>query len=401
LEKRWFHRVLVVLNQPSGWPGWLIGTAALLPTGGVAAAWWLWVGCTAAAYLFLVLSLFILADALILASLPRWRISFGPVGPQLFTLLAPRLVLAAVAALPASWLGWMPVLAGVALINLLASALLLRGAVVEPQQLHLTEVSIAAPTWPENHSALRVLHVSDLHVERFGRREERLVQMVQQVEPDLILLTGDYVNLSYVDDPVAHEDARRLLEELAQNGGKPPRLGVYAVLGSPPVDRRSAPLFEQLPIHLLRDEVAVIDLPGSDGSSNGAVSRSRLVLLGLDCTHDPAHDAERLSAIASAAPPAAFRLLLYHSPELMPITPQYGVDLYLCGHTHGGQVRLPLYGAVLTSSKLGKRFEMGRYRLGDTHLYVSRGLGMEGMGAPRVRFLCPPEVVLFSLNREI
>ena len=71
--------------------------------------------------------------------------------------------------------------------------------------------------------------------------------------------------------------------------------------------------------------------------------------------------------------------------------------LVLCGHTHGGQVRLPLFGAILTSSQLGKRYEMGLYREGNTQMYVSRGVGLEGLSAPRVRFLAPPEVTLVTL----
>jgi predicted MPP superfamily phosphohydrolase len=82
----------------------------------------------------------------------------------------------------------------------------------------------------------------------------------------------------------------------------------------------------------------------------------------------------------------------------MPQAVAHGLNLYLCGHTHGGQVRLPIYGALLTSSQLGKRYEMGHYREDDTHLYVSRGLGLEGLSAPRVRFLCPPEMTLVTLR---
>jgi hypothetical protein len=77
---------------------------------------------------------------------------------------------------------------------------------------------------------------------------------------------------------------------------------------------------------------------------------------------------------------------------------ELGVDLYFCGHTHGGQIRLPLLGALITSSELGKRYEMGRYKEKGTTLYVSRGLGMEGLGAPRARFLSPPEVILWNLS---
>jgi predicted MPP superfamily phosphohydrolase len=170
---------------------------------------------------------------------------------------------------------------------------------------------------------------------------------------------------------------------------------MFAVLGSPTVDRNSVPLFDGLPIRLLRDEVVVLDLPVEGGVAG---KNRRLAVIGLDCTHDAEWDAERLKAIVTQAPPDAFRVLLYHSPELMPVAPEYGIDLYLCGHTHGGQVRLPLYGAVVTSSRLGKRFEMGHYCVGGTHLYISRGVGLEGMGAPRVRFLCPPEIAMFSLN---
>jgi predicted MPP superfamily phosphohydrolase len=62
-------------------------------------------------------------------------------------------------------------------------------------------------------------------------------------------------------------------------------------------------------------------------------------------------------------------------------------------------VRLPWFGAILTASKYGKRYEAGLYQVGATQLYVSRGLGMEGLGAPRVRFLCPPEIVVLELSR--
>lgn len=81
----------------------------------------------------------------------------------------------------------------------------------------------------------------------------------------------------------------------------------------------------------------------------------------------------------------------------MPEASELDVDLYLCGHTHGGQIRLPFFGALITSSDLGKRYEAGRYQQNNTTLYVSRGLGMEGLGAPRARFLSPPEIIEWTL----
>jgi predicted MPP superfamily phosphohydrolase len=98
------------------------------------------------------------------------------------------------------------------------------------------------------------------------------------------------------------------------------------------------------------------------------------------------------------APVNSAKILLYHSPELMPLVQQYPVDLYLCGHTHGGQVRIPGYGAILTSSSTGKQYEMGPYTEQNTTLYISRGIGLEGLSAPRMRLFCRPEIILFTLS---
>ena len=399
LEKRLLHKLLVALNVPGTWPGWLIGCVALVLIGVVAGLWWLSIGGKGALYSAITLTLFSVADALTLVFLRRWRFSFGPVGPQLFTLGFPRLMVSVLAIPAALWLGLIPVLVGVVAINLMASLALVWGAFFEPQRLGLSHVSLTGDSWPQDVPPVRLLQISDLHVERLGRREERLLRMVRAAAPDIIVLTGDYLNLSYVDDPVAHADARRVLSELSSDWENLAPGGVYAVLGSPPVDRNSASLFDGLSIRLLRDEVVTLDLPVAPDLPPGAgPGGCSLTLIGLDCSHDPERDANRLAAVSAQAPPDAFRVLLYHSPELMPAAPESGIRLYLCGHTHGGQVRLPFYGALMTSSRLGKRFEMGYYRLADTHLYVSRGIGMEGLGAPRVRFLCPPEITLFLIQ---
>jgi predicted MPP superfamily phosphohydrolase len=399
MEKRLLHKALMAINAPANWPAWLIGCAALLPIGVVAGLWWFLIGRREALYLAAVLALFTLVDAFTLVSLRRWRISFGPVGPQLFTLELPRLAVAVLATPVAVWLGPALVLVGVVVINFGASLALVWGAFVEPQRLSLSNLSLPVGSLPQGLPPLRLLHISDLHVERFARREEQLLRMVRGIDPDLILLTGDYVNLSYVDDPVARADARRVLAALSSDGERLAPSGVYAVLGSPPVDRRSASLFDGLTIRLLRDEVVTIELPVPRDAQQGAGNRGgRLTLVGLDCSHDSERDAQRLAAVSTQVPPDAVRVLLYHSPELIPFASKLGIDLYLCGHTHGGQVRLPFYGAVLTSSELGKQYDMGYYRLEDTHLYVSRGIGMEGLGAPRVRFLCPPEITLISIG---
>jgi len=78
----------------------------------------------------------------------------------------------------------------------------------------------------------------------------------------------------------------------------------------------------------------------------------------------------------------------------------YGVDLYLGGHTHGGQLRLPFYGPLVTNSRYGRQYAAGRYQERDTTMVISRGLGFEGGGLPRARFLCRPQIVSIELTGE-
>jgi predicted MPP superfamily phosphohydrolase len=112
------------------------------------------------------------------------------------------------------------------------------------------------------------------------------------------------------------------------------------------------------------------------------------------------HDRTVLSELMQQAPPGAYSILLYHSPDLIEAAAQNGVDLYLAGHTHGGQVRFPFIGAVITLSAYRRKYASGLHTLGPTTLYTSRGLGMEGLHLPRARLLCPPEIVVIDLIPE-
>jgi uncharacterized protein len=384
LENRWLHKIFVLTHQPAGWSAWQLLAAVLILTG-LSGLFWRSLGLSAfiAAGLYLT---FALADWGLIKWLARARRSFGPVGPLLFILTIPRLGVMGITAL-IGWLFTPPVgLLMIILLQLAGFLVYWWGMVKEPFKLGLTRQVVPTPGWPHGAPPLRLLHLSDLHVERLTQREAQLLELVNEAKPDVIVITGDYLNLSYVNEPTARAEVRRVLAQLSAP------YGVYATLGSPLVDPRATTpsLFDGLNIRLLRDEVAV--LRWADGR---AVS-----LLGLDCDHDLEVDAAAFKQLIALAPADSLRVLLYHSPELMPLAQQYPLNLYLCGHTHGGQARLPLFGALVTSSVWGKRYEMGRYVEHNTMLYISRGLGMEGMSMPRIRLLCPPEMVLFNLNGQ-
>lgn len=385
LENRWLHKLFLVTHVPAIWPAWKLALGLLIAA---ALVWYIWLPLGSLAFTAATIYLgFALIDWVLLSWLPQAGRSFGPVGPQLLVMTAPRLVVAVLLGLVAWILGWgearLALLSGLMALQLAGTALYLWGTLYEPFALAMTERTVATPHLPSGRPPLRLLHLSDLHVERLTRREAYLMQLIDQARPDLIVITGDFLNLSYVDEPVARDEVRKILLQLDAP------YGVYATLGSPPVDPRltTPSLFEGTKIRLLRDEVAVLDF--DDGC--------RLSLIGMDCDHELDIDSQVFRELVGLAPPDSMKLLLYHSPELMPLVQEYPVDLYLCGHTHGGQMRVPLYGAVITSSSLGKRYEMGPYLEKDTMLYISRGIGLEGLSAPRMRLLCPPEIVLFTL----
>jgi predicted MPP superfamily phosphohydrolase len=256
------------------------------------------------------------------------------------------------------------------------------GTRIEPFRLQVTHAEIISAKLANPGPPLRIVHISDLHVERLTRRERALATLVAELAPDVIVLTGDFLNTTYSDDARALADLRELLGQLGAAGG------IYAVWGTAEVDlpHLLRPVLADLGVVVLEDRAVELNIKGH-----------RLWLMGLNCSRDPESEGAKLRSLLDDAPSNAFTVLLYHMPDLMPQAASLGVDLFLAGHTHGGQWCLPGFGAILTSSRYWKRYEAGRYREADTHLYVSRGLGMEGFGMPRARFFCPPEMVLVTL----
>lgn len=379
------HKLLVLSMWPAGWPTHLFVFACFVIIILPVLVWRLAAGIETAGVLLGILTLSLCGDFVILRLLPRRRISNGPVQSQLLILTGGRAAttLLLTTLIPVSGTHVSLILAG--LFNLCAALALFWGSHIEPASIGISRLVVSPSIAPHHARSLRLLHVSDLHAEFFGKREEDLIQKARRLEPELILITGDFVPHAATACPQSQSAARRVLRSLAMI------CPVYAVLGSSPVDRHAVDLFDGLDIYLLRDQVEHVLLP----------NHMTIGLIGLDCHHHVHDDAEMLANLAAGVSEGAFRVLLYHSPDLAPHAPSCGIDLYLCGHTHGGQVRLPFWGALITSSHWGKRYEMGHYQIkdnrGESDLYVSRGLGMEGMGAPRVRFLCRPEITLISL----
>lgn len=379
---------MVLTEKPGEWPPWVVAPVPLVLA---ATAGWIWSRtagdaawgwATTASLLALAL-----ADGALFASLPRRGLSFGPAQTPFLGLSAARWLLALIAAAVVEFTtaggAWTALAWGApTMIQVLVLALTAYGTLTAPFRVQITSLELPTAKLPNPASPLRIVQLSDLHIERLTRRELDLPELVVGLAPDLIVLTGDFLNTSYNRDSRALADLRWLLNQLDAP------LGLYAIWGTRHVDLPEVlrPVLEETGVTVLENRAVPL-----------AAGPRRLWLLGLDCTRDLAADGALLRAMLADVPAGDFRLLLYHTPDLMPQASAAGVDLYLAGHTHGGQWRVPGLGAILTSSRFWKRYEAGHYREGETDLYVSRGLGMEGFGAPRARFFCPPEVVVATL----
>jgi predicted MPP superfamily phosphohydrolase len=344
-----------------------------------------------AALLFI---LFILSDWLLLSALPRIQVSWAPsiAVPLAASLLVRSVVLFGLSGAlllgrrrRRGELGKRRARASVALfmvVNVGFSLAQLDAYVVEPLSVETTDLSLAFDDLDPALPPVCVVHITDTHIERNGFREMDVVRRVNALQPDIVVFTGDYLNLSNIRDPEAAEHFRHLVAQLEAP------YGIYAVRGSvEPMPETMARLLEGTDVVWLEQEAVTLDVRGQ-----------RVTLVGVACSHRQELDTARLARAMAAVPDDEFTLLLYHSPDLIREAVGHGLDLYLAGHTHGGQLRLPFYGAIVTFSRYGRRYASGLFEEAGTRMYVSRGLGFEGGGMPRARFLCRPEVVSLELT---
>ncbi|MGH3648481.1 MAG: metallophosphoesterase [Micromonosporaceae bacterium] len=244
---------------------------------------------------------------------------------------------------------------------------------------------------------LRVLQISDLHITPGQRGKQEWVAGLAALDPDLVLLTGD--NLA--DDaavPAVVDALSPLLDRpgafvFGSNDYYGPVLKNPFTYFNPNSERL---LGEELPWQELRD--VLVDAGWADLNNARTVLKTvgRIVeLVGVD---DPHLERDRYDSVAGVvSPEAEVHLGLTHSPEpwVLDKMAADGFSLLVAGHTHGGQVCVPGYGALVTNCELDRRMARGLHRYGPAWLHVSAGLGTSPY-AP-VRFACPPEASLLTL----
>lgn len=272
------------------------------------------------------------------------------------------------------------VLAGIFLV-------LIVWTVWENTALERNTYTIRSPELPDVFDGYRIAQVSDLHNAEFGDRNQRLLEMLREAEPDMIAITGDLIDSRKTNIAVAlafAEDAVKIAPCYYVSGNHEARVSEY----------------QDLKTSLEAAGVTVLD----DARVEIEISGKSITIIGVNdpsfhadyLTSDAAVMDRKLSELSSEA--AGFTILLSHRPELFDTYADHNMNLVLSGHAHGGQFRLPLIGGLIAPNQgLFPKYDAGLYSDGSTNMIVSRGLGNSIIP---FRFNNRPEVVLIELKGQ-
>jgi predicted MPP superfamily phosphohydrolase len=230
---------------------------------------------------------------------------------------------------------------------------------------------------PDSFDGFRILHLTDLHIDGVDGLAEVVAERIAGLHTDLCVMTGDY--RYEVEGPcdAVYPRLRTILSSVqAQHG-------VLAVLGNHDESDMAGEI-ENLGVRMLVNE-AVDIRRGED----------HLWVIGVDDPH--CYGLDDLDGALEGVPADGFKVLLAHSPEIFEEAAAAGVHLCLCGHTHAGQIRLPMIGGILTNADCPRYYTHGVWQNGSVVGYTSAGVGCSMLP---VRYNCPPEIALIELTKK-
>jgi len=237
-----------------------------------------------------------------------------------------------------------------------------------------TKIRLSFPDLPPAFEGFKILQISDFHIDGVDGLAEALERALSSldVEPDVCVFTGDYRFEDSGDCQLVYPRMRKVVRSIRA------KHGIYGILGNHDAAEIAVAL-EEFGVRMLVNEAAEI------GS---------LWLIGVDDKFE--YRCDDLPAALARVPPDGFKILLSHSPELYREAAAEGIRLYLTGHTHAGQIRLPGIGAIKHNAQCPRRMAFGAWRHDGMQGYTSAGVGCSSLP---IRFYCPPELVLIELAR--
>lgn len=246
--------------------------------------------------------------------------------------------------------------------------------VVERAEIPLRDEAVARP--------LKIGVLADLQTDRVTAYERHVVDVLLAEEPDVVLLPGDLFHGIDRDFDAVLPELNALLARIDAP------YGAFFVTGDVDPPRYVSRLLSGTRIRQVDNEVVEVDIEGA-----------RLVIAGL-CAAKSLENARRAaSRFAAVGKDADYRVAFAHHPDQIGVLGDAEFDVYVCGHTHGGQIVFPFFGPPITLTSLPRSIAAGGlHEFRGRRIYVSRGAGLERTQAPRIRFLCPPEVSILTLR---
>jgi uncharacterized protein len=246
---------------------------------------------------------------------------------------------------------------------------------LEPSWIEVRSISLSLPHLAPEFSSYRIVQLSDIHADQrmTAQRIQNLVDRVNQMHPDLVVLTGDFVT----------RNPQKFAPNLMSLKALTPTDKTLAILGNH--DAFTDPDLVQ----------TTLETAGVDVLSNQVVTLNRsLAQLHIGGVDDVWAGRDRLNKVLDALPPTGAAILLAHEPDFADTSAATGrFDLQLSGHSHGGQIHIPLMKRVLPP--LAYKYPLGQYQVGSMIQYTNRGVGSSGIP---IRFNCRPEITIFTLK---
>jgi hypothetical protein len=239
--------------------------------------------------------------------------------------------------------------------------------------IRVSELSLRFPNLPPAFDGFRILHLSDLHIDSIPGFASLIIHKITDLKFDICLLTGDYRrdisgSFSHILKPV------RILSKYIQAN-----YGTFAVLGNHDTYLMAQYEKESGMQLLVNESVEIIK------------EEQKILITGTD---DPFNFYTESALLCLETKGYDFKIALVHTSELARAASEKKYDLYLCGHTHGGQICLKEGVPLISHQFEGKQFNHGLWKIGKMTGYTSRGAGVSGMP---IRFNCPAEVTLITL----
>ena len=252
--------------------------------------------------------------------------------------------------------------------------------------LEVNEYAIASDRIPGAFTGFRIAQVSDLHNTEFGEGNEKLIELLYQTDPDIIVLTGDLIDSRQTDIEIALEFARQSVQISPMyfvSGNHEARVSEYEDLKMG---------LEEAGVIVLENEKVILEQEGES-----------ITLIGLD---DPSFKEDYLFGDAASVTQSAltelqnesdgYTVLLAHRPEQFDVYIASNIDLVFSGHAHGGQFRLPVIGGLFAPNQgLFPKYDAGLFSQGNTTMVVSRGVGNSIIP---IRFNNRPEIIVVELE---